>query len=166
MFKVDQPVVHPAHGVGIVKEIRKQFILGNEVSYFFIEFPYNDLDRVMIPVNNAAAVGLRSVVDGKTIDEVLRILKDKNGKYLEEVEDESFHKRHKDYLDRVQSGNILEVAKVYKTLFERSKLKDLGLKEKFLMERAQKMLLGEMQYAKKIAHDKALALFEKSLAAE
>ena len=75
----------------------------------------------------------------------------------------SFHKRHREYLERVQSGNILEVGKVYKTLFERSRQKDLGLKEKFLMERAEKMLLGELKYAKNITYEKAQAMVEKAL---
>jgi len=165
MFKVDQAVVHPAHGVGIVREIKKQMILGREVSYFYIDFPYNDLDRVMIPVERAKELGLRDLVDDNTIEEMLKIVRDRNGKYLDSLEDESFHKRHREYLERVQSGDILEVAKVYKTLHERSKAKDLGLKEKFLMERAEKMLLGELKYAKNITYEKAQAMFEKGLAA-
>ena len=164
MFKVDQAVVHPAHGVGIVREIKKQFILGQEVSYFYIDFPYNDLDRVMIPVDKAKDLGLREVVDDKTIEEMLKIIRDRNGNYLDMLEDESFHKRHREYLERVQSGDILEVAKVYKTLHERSKAKDLGLKEKFLMERAEKMLLGELKYAKKITYEKAQSIIEKGVA--
>jgi len=164
MFKVDQAVVHPAHGVGIVREIKKQFILGREVSYFNIDFPYNDLDKVMIPVDKAKDLGLRDLVDEKTLEEMFKIMKDRKGQCLEMLEDESFHKRHREYLERVQSGNILEVAKVYKTLYDRSKQKDLGLKEKFLMERAEKMLLGELKYAKNITYEKAQALIEKALA--
>jgi CarD family transcriptional regulator len=161
MFKVHEPVVHPAHGVGIVREIKKQFILGREVSYFYIDFPNNDLDRVMIPVDKARELGLRRVVNDTTIEEMLAIIRDRDGTYLDSLEDESFHKRHREYLERVQSGNILEVAKVFKTLHERSKAKDLGLKEKFLMERAQKMILGELKFAKGITYEKAQALIEK-----
>jgi CarD family transcriptional regulator len=164
MFKIDQAVVHPAHGVGIVREIKKQFILGQEVSYFNIDFPYNDLDKVMIPVDKAKDLGLRNVVGDDTIEEMLTIMRDRKGNQLEMLEDESFHKRHREYLERVQSGNLLEVAKVYKTLHDRSRQKDLGLKEKFLMERAEKMLLGELKYAKNITYEKAQAMVEKALA--
>jgi CarD family transcriptional regulator len=164
MFKIDQPVVHPAHGVGIIREIKNQFILGREVSYYNIDFPNNDLDRVMIPVDKARGLGLRDVVDDKTIEEMLKIIRDRNGKYLDMLEDESFHKRHREYLERVQSGDILEVAKVYKTLHERSKAKDLGLKEKFLMERAEKMLLGELKYARNITFEKAQSIINKHIA--
>ena len=163
MFKIDQAVVHPAHGVGIVREIKKQFILGQEVSYFNIDFPYNDLDKVMIPVDKAQALGLRDLVGEETIEQLFAMMADRNGQCLEMLEDESFHKRHREYLERVQSGNILEVGKVYKTLFERSKQKDLGLKEKFLMERAEKMLLGELKYAKNISYEKAQQMVEKAL---
>lgn len=158
MFKVSQPVVHPAHGVGIVKEIRPQMVLGKEMEYYIIEFPFNDLDRIMVPVTSADTLGLRQVVGKSEIKQMLGIIEDRDGKYLDLYEDESFHKRHKEYLDRVQSGDILEVAKVYKTLFERSREKDLGLKEKFLMERAEKMLLGELSYAKKITFEDAKEL--------
>ena len=96
MFKVDQAVVHPAHGVGIVREIKKQFILGKEVSYFNIDFPYNDLDKVMIPVDKATDLGLRHLVNDETIDELMVLMKDRNGQCLEMLEDESFHKRHRE----------------------------------------------------------------------
>jgi len=155
MFKVDQPVVHPAHGVGVIKEIRPQMVLGKEMEYYIIEFPFNDLDRIMIPTSSADTLGLRRVVSKKEIEQMLGIIGDCEGNYLDLYEDESFHKRHKEYLDRVQSGDLLEVAKVYKTLFERARDKDLGLKEKFLMERAEKMLLGELSYARKITFEEA-----------
>ena len=155
MFKVDQPVVHPAHGVGVIKEIKHQVVLGKEMEYYVIEFPFNDLDRIMVPVASADSLGLRKVVGKIVIDEMLKIMADREGNYLDLYEDESFHKRHKEYLDRVQSGDIIEVTKVYKTLYERSKEKDLGLKEKFLMERAEKMLLGEISYASKISFQEA-----------
>lgn len=155
VFEVNDAVVHPAHGVGVIREIQNMFISGRESRYYVIEFPLNEIDRVLVPVDNADNVGLRAVVNEETIHEVLRILTDTEGSYLRVVEDESFHKRHKEYVDRVQSGDIIEVAQVFKTLLERSRDKDLGLKEKFLMERAEKMLLGEIAFARKISLDNA-----------
>ena len=108
MFKVDQPVVHPAHGVGVIKEIKHQVVLGKEMEYYVIEFPFNDLDRIMVPVASADSLGLRKVVGKTVIDEMLKIMADREGNYLDLYEDESFHKRHKEYLDRVQSGDIIE----------------------------------------------------------
>jgi len=155
MFKKDDAVVHPAHGVGIICEISRETISGREKNYYKIEFPLNEIDTVMVPVDNAENVGLRAVVSEEIIQEILFILTDTEGEYLSFIEDESFHKRHKEYVDRVQCGDIIEVVKVFKALRDRARLKDLGLKEKFLMERAEKMLLGEIAFARKIPLDNA-----------
>ena len=158
--KVGHAVVHPSHGVGVVKEISEQRISGRLNRYYVIEFPLNELDCIMVPVENASSVGLRKVADKKLIEEMLTILADTEGKFVDYMEDESFHKRHKEYVDRVQSGDLLAVAKVFKTLYERSREKELGLKEKFLMERAEKMLVGELSFARKISFDKAQSLID------
>ena len=155
MFKENDAVVHPAHGVGVIREVKKEFISGRDTLYYVIEFPLNEIDKVLVPVDNADNVGLRGIVGESVIQKVLKIITDTEGQYLKLVEDESFHKRHKEYVDRVQSGDIIQVAKVFKTLLERSREKDLGLKEKFLMERAEKMLLGELAFARKISLDNA-----------
>lgn len=159
-FKIGGSVVHPAHGVGLVTEIKDMVISGRRNRYYIIEFPLNELDRVMIPVENAENLGLRLIADKKTIKECLRIIADSETKYLTELESESFHKRHKEYVDRVQSGDVCEVAKVFKALYERSRDRDLGLKEKFLMERAEKMIVGEIMYARDITQDKAQAVLD------
>ena len=119
-FKIGGSVVHPAHGVGVVSGIRDEVICGRKSKYYVIEFPLNELDRVMIPIENAENLGLRSIADKKTISEMLRIVRDTETAYLTELESESFHKRHKEYVDRVQSGDVCEVAKVFKALFELS----------------------------------------------
>ncbi len=159
-FKVGGSVVHPAHGVGVVSEIKEMVISGRLNKYYVIEFPLNELDRVMIPIENAENLGLRCIADKGTIDECLKIIRNSDGGYLDDLEDESFHKRHKEYVDRVQSGDVCEVAKVFKTLYERSRDRDLGLKEKFLMERAEKMIIGEIMASMKLTQDKAQELLD------
>lgn len=159
-FKVGGAVVHPAHGVGEVTEIKDMVISGRMNRYYVIEFPLNELDRVMIPIENAENLGLRTIADKETISECLKIVRDSDANYLKDLEKESFHKRHKEYVDRVQSGDVCEVAKVFKTLYERSRDRDLGLKEKFLMERAEKMIVGEIMAAKKITQEKAQEILD------
>ncbi len=155
MFKVGDPVIHPSHGLGFVEEIREELVAGRRMGYYVIDFPLNEIDKIMVPVTNAENLGLRPVVEEYVIDEVLRILTETEESFLDALEDETFHKRHKEYVDRVQSGDVLEVARVFKTLYERARLKDLGLKEKFLMERAEKILLGEISVVKGISLDGA-----------
>ena len=68
-FKVGGSVVHPAHGVGIVTEVKDMVISGRMNRYYIIEFPLTELDRVMIPIENAENLGLRG------IDQDLRVLR-------------------------------------------------------------------------------------------
>ena len=79
MFKVGEKVVYPAHGVGEVEAVRTQVISGTERRFYMLRILDTDM-KIMVPVDNAMAVGLRKIIDKTTVSRVYRILREKNPK--------------------------------------------------------------------------------------
>ncbi len=159
-FEIGSPIVHPIHGAGILKDISKKTIRGKLMSYYVIDFPYSDLGQVMVPVDMAEKVGLRSVNNKGNIDEIFDLLREAFTE-AEEEECKSFHQRYRDYLDKIQSGDLIQVAKVYRLLCRRSMLKPLGTKDKSLYETARQLLTSEIVYSKNISNEIAVKMLDE-----
>jgi CarD family transcriptional regulator len=161
-FEVGSPIVHPIHGAGILKQIEKRQVRGRLLSYYVIDFPYSDLGQVMVPIEMAEKVGLRTVTKNHSIDEIFDTLSESFSE-AEEEESKSFHQRYREYLERIQSGELVQVAHVYRLLFRRSMLKPLGTKDKALFETARQLLISEIVYAKAVNDDEAKAMLDEAM---
>jgi len=69
MFDIGDKVVHPTHGAGQVTGIKKQDLLEQYHRYYVIELAVDDR-TLMIPVNKAEEIGLRSISQGTTLSQV------------------------------------------------------------------------------------------------
>lgn len=161
-FEIGSPIVHPIHGAGILRQIEKRQIRGTLLSYYVIDFPYSDLGQVMVPVNMAEKVGLRTVTKNSNIDGIFETLSESFSE-AEEEESKSFHQRYREYLERIQSGDLVQVAHVYRLLYRRSMLKPLGTKDKALFETARQLLTSEIVYAKALDDDEAKVLLDEAM---
>ena len=161
-FEIGSPIVHPIHGAGILKEIAKKTIRGKLMSYFVIDFPYSDLGQVMVPVDMAEKVGLRSINNKNSIEDLLSFLSEPFTE-AEEEESKSFHQRYRDYLDKIQSGDLIQVAKVYRLLCRRSMLKPLGTKDKSLFETAKQLLTSEIVFAQNVTDEQASKMLDEAM---
>ena len=102
-FEVGAPIVHPIHGAGILKDIDKRQVRGRLLSYYVIDFPYSDLGQVMVPVDMAEKVGLRTINKDANIDDVFSSLSESFSEE-EEEESKSFHQRYRDYLEKFKAA--------------------------------------------------------------
>ena len=74
-FKVDQKVVYPSQGVGIVKEIFEKTFKDQNILYYKIYIEASDM-MVMIPVSKAQDLGIRQIVSKEEAEEALKLLSD------------------------------------------------------------------------------------------
>lgn len=162
IFEVGSPIVHPIHGAGVLKDITQRQVSGRLMKYYVIDFPYSDLGQVMVPIDMAEKVGLRSIYTAKEIDEVFEILSEAFTE-AEEEESKSFHQRYREYLDKIQSGDLVQVAKVYRLLTRRSMLKPLGTKDKSLYETARQLLSSEVVYCKNVGEEQAGKMLDEAM---
>lgn len=161
-FEVGAPIVHPIHGAGILKDIDERQVRGRLLSYYVIDFPYSDLGQVMVPVDMADKVGLRTVIEDSSIDDIFATLAESVNEEDEE-ENKSFHQRYRSYLEKIQSGDLCEVAKVYRWLCRRNVVKPLGTKDKSLYETARQLLVSEIVFSKDVMDSEASAMLDEAM---
>ncbi len=159
-FEVGSPIVHPIHGAGILKKIDEKQVRGRLLSYYIIDFPYSDLEQVMVPVEMAEKVGLRTINDNEMIDEIFSTLSEEDCAD-DDDDSKSFHQRYRDYLEKIQSGDLEQVARVYKTLCRRNNVKPLGIKDKALFETAKQLLVSEIVFSKEVVSDRASEMLDE-----
>ncbi|MBF0408624.1 MAG: hypothetical protein HQM10_14840 [Candidatus Riflebacteria bacterium] len=161
-FSVGSPIVHPIHGAGVMRAIERKEIRGKLLNYYVIDFPYSDLGQVMVPVEMAEKVGLRAISGNNNIEVIFDALSESFTE-AEEEESKSFHQRYREYLERIQSGDLSQVAKVYRLLYRRSLNKPLGTKDKSLFETARQLLVSEIVYSKSVADQDAKVLLDEAM---
>jgi CarD family transcriptional regulator len=149
MFKVGDKAVYPAHGVGVIEDIQCKVISGNKRNFYVLRIIDKEM-TIMIPTDGAASVGLREVIDKKEVPKVFRILSERNV----EVDCQTWNRRYREYMEKIKSGSVFEVAVVLRDLFLLKCDKDLSFGERRMLDLAQNLLVKELSVAKNMAEEK------------
>lgn len=158
MFNVGDRVVYPMHGAGIIEAIEEKEILGEIRKYYVMRISNGDM-RVMIPLDNVEESGLREVIDEQQISEVLSVLQDR-----EEVSNPNWNRRYRANLEKIKSGDILEVAEVVRNLSLREREKGLSTGERKMLDNARQILISELVLAKGTEEEQMEIWLEGALA--
>ena len=142
MFRVGDMAVYPAQGVGVIESIEKKEIMGNNQLFYIMKILGNSM-TIMIPTNSAESVGLREVISEKEIPRVYEILKDRDIT----LDKQTWNKRYKEYLGKIKTGSVFEIAGVLRDLFILKHSKDLSFGERKMMDTAKNLLVKEMSVA-------------------
>ena len=140
-FKVDQKVVYPSQGVGIVKEIFEKTFKDEKILYYKIYIEASDM-MVMIPVSKAQDLGIRQIVSKEEAEEALKLLSDE----FEPITSD-WKLRYQMNLDLLKKGTVKDIATIVRCLYNRSKVKELPIMERKLHESAKKLLEDEISFA-------------------
>ncbi len=141
--------VYPAHGVGVIKSIETQQVAGIDQKFYVLEILGNSM-RIMIPTSSSENVGLRSIVNKKEALEVLNILRDR----AVEIDSQTWNRRYREYMEKIKTGSIFEVAAVLRDLFLLSVDKDLSYGERKMLDTAKGLLVKELSIAQDVEEDK------------
>ncbi|MBU5668979.1 CarD family transcriptional regulator [Peptoniphilus sp. MSJ-1] len=139
MFDIGDKVVYPMHGAGTIVSIEEREILGNIHKYYIMKLPINKM-KVMIPIKNAEEVGLRKISNVDAMDSVLEELSS-----LEEIEvPKNWNRRYRFNLEKIKSGNLIEIAEVIKCLENLDQKKSLSTGERKILNEARQIIVSEM----------------------
>jgi len=144
MFKVGDLAVYPAHGVGRIEAIETREISGQKQDFYIMKILENNM-IIMIPVNNVASVGLRDVIDKEEVAKVYEIMKKRDIP----ADNQTWNRRYRDYMEKIKTGSVYEVAEVLRDLYLLKVDKDLSFGERKMLDTAQGLLLKELSIAKK-----------------
>ena len=110
---------------------------------------------IMIPTKNVESVGLREIIDKKEVPKVYEVMKyRKDGS----PDSQTWNRRYREYMDKIKTGSLYDVAEVFRDLFLLKLTKDLSFGERKLYDTAQVLLVRELSTAKKT--DEAAILSE------
>jgi CarD family transcriptional regulator len=99
----------------------------------------------MIPTWNVASVGLRDIIDEEDVDKVYDVMK---GKRNSNLESQTWNRRYREYMDKIKTGSLYDVAEVFRDLSLLKFTKDLSFGERKLYDTAQILLVKELSTAK------------------
>ena len=146
MFKEGDLAVYPAHGVGIIETIETKEISGCKQDFYTIRILDNNM-KIMVPTQNVDNVGLREIIGQKEIPKLYSILKKRDVV----IDNQTWNRRYREYMDKIKTGSVFEVAEVYRDLLMLKEEKDLSFGERKMLDTARSLLVKEISLAKNVA---------------
>jgi len=161
-FHVGDLAVYPAHGVGRIESIESRTINGDKNDFYILKILENSM-VIMIPTWNVESVGLRNIIKKSQLPEIYAVLKRKKDGIFD---NQTWNRRYKEYMDKLKTGSLYDVAEVFRDLFLLKLVKDLSFGERKLLDTAKRLLLKELCTAKNADEETTWAevesLFDKT----
>ena len=143
-FEVGDKAVYPVHGVAEVVALEKRDIGGSQTPVYILKILENGM-KIMIPTRNAGAVGLRELIRADEVDEVFAILKSREVA----VEGQTWNRRYREYMEKIKTGSVFEIAEVLRDLQRLKGDKELSFGERKMLDTARTLLIKEIAVATK-----------------
>ncbi|MFM8745455.1 MAG: CarD family transcriptional regulator [Aestuariivirga sp.] len=158
MFKVNELVVYPAHGVGRISQIEEQEIAGAKLELYIVDFEKEKL-RLKVPTSRAEQKGMRRLSDKTQIEAALKTLRGRA-----RIKRTMWSRRAQEYDAKINSGDIMAVAEVVRDLYRSDRQPEQSYSERQLFEQALDRMAREIAAVKKIDDDQAVKELEDYLA--
>jgi CarD family transcriptional regulator len=142
-FQVQQKVVYPSQGVGVITAIQEKDFKNEKIPYYVIYLEVTDM-TIMVPVDKAEGLGIRPIVPSKEAQKALELI----GEDFEPITSD-WKERYNKNLDLLKKGSVSDIATIVRTLYHRSKVKELPILERKLYDSALKLLEDEVAYSLK-----------------
>jgi CarD family transcriptional regulator len=137
-FVVDQKVVYPSQGVGIIKSIVQKKFKDSKIPYYIIYIEVTDM-TIMVPVDKAIGLGIRPTVSRDEANKALELISEDY-----EPIPTDWKMRYQMNLELLKKGSIRDIASIVRSLYHRSKVKELPILERKLYDSALKLLEDEL----------------------
>lgn len=147
-FKVGDKAVYPAQGVAEVIGIDEKDIAGVRQRFYVLRIL--DTDRkIMVPISNASAVGLRQVISEEEIREIFDILRERTINF----DTQTWNRRYRGFMDKIKTGSIYDVAEVLRDLYRLKASKQLSFGERRMLDQARTLIVKEIATAREQTED-------------
>lgn len=140
-FKVNQKIVYPSQGVGKIIEIKEKVFNEEKLLYYVMYLEVSDM-TIMVPVERCGELGIRAIVSQNEALSALQTI----GENFEPITSD-WKLRYQMNLDLLKKGTISDIAMIVRSLYHRSKVKELPILERKLYDSAKKLLEDEISFA-------------------
>ena len=155
-FQVGDLAVYPAHGVGEIQAIESRVINGEKHDFYIMKILENGM-VIMIPIRNVESVGLRYIISKKDVSRVYDVMKSRKDGL---PDNQTWNRRYREYMDKIKTGSLYDVAEVFRDLSLLKLTKDLSFGERKLYDTAQVLLVRELSTAKNTDEDTIISELE------
>ena len=157
-FQIGDKIVHPMYGAGILESVVQRKVGGVVRDYYIMKIPDRSM-VVMIPTENSEAIGVRPVIDREQADRILASIPN-----IQVEMTSNWNHRYRENLERLKSGDLLEVAWVVKGLTQRETSRGLSTGERKMLHSARQILISELVLSKSISYEGAEQALDTALA--
>lgn len=149
MYRIGDKIVHPMHGAGIVDEIVTRKVNNVQRDYYSLRLPIGGM-LVLIPTDHCQEIGVRPVLTSQEFEDVLEAIR-----VLQVKLETNWNHRYQENMQRLKSGDLLEVAKVVKSLLLRDTRRGLSTGERKMLHSAKQILISELSLSHDIPFEEA-----------
>ncbi len=157
-FQIGDKVVHPMYGAGVLESVVEKKIDGVAREYYIMKLPKRSM-VVMIPTESSEEIGVRPVIDGSQADRVLAAIPT-----IQVEMTANWNHRYRENMERMKSGDLLEVARVVKGLTLRESKRGLSTGERKMLHSARQILISELVLSKSLSYEDMEAALDTALA--
>ena len=136
-FQIGEHVVCPGHGVGQVTAVEER-TMGEEVKSFYAVKIINNGMIMMVPIDSTT--GIRSLATEQQVQQMYDVL----NQHDVEIDMATWNRRYREYTNKINTGSLVEIAEVLRTLFLLKERKTLSFGEKKLLGHCLNLLSEEV----------------------
>ncbi len=156
-FTVKDKVVYPHHGAAtIIKRERREFD-GSRIDFFVLEVAIDQL-ILRVPVEKAVDLGVRPVISKTAARRVLATFKEEP-----QEAGANWSRWYKLLTEKINSGDIYQVAEVVRDLTHAQQLKGISPALKRMLSKARLILASELRFALNLTEEDAVKRLDRAL---
>jgi CarD family transcriptional regulator len=140
-FAIGQKVAYPNQGVCVVEKIGKKKIGDAELQVYSLRL-LSDNSIIFVPVANAENVGIRPIMSSIQCKKLIARLSDD----FEPISCD-WKTRSREFMKKLQTGDVFEAADVLKKLTFLSHEKKLSFREQTMLEKSRFLIISEVTNA-------------------
>lgn len=162
MFLLHDKVVYPGYGVAVIHQMVNRMISGKQTKFYMLKFS-NKKMTILVPETKLENVGIRSLCTTKELQDIFLILSEYDLesilKYYQNIA--NWNRRYKEYQTKLRSGDLIEMAKIYRDLQIIATKKELSFGERNLLAQIEVLLSEEVATVRGVTPEKALLLLKE-----
>lgn len=149
MYQIGDKIVHPMHGAGVIEQIVEEKIGGKLIRFYVFKMPISGL-TLKIPTDNTEMIGIRNVLSTDEIESVVARIP---GLGIDMTA--NWNHRYRENMERIKSGDLMEVAGVIKALMHRDNERGLSNGERKMLHSAKQILISEIVLSEDVSYSDA-----------
>ena len=104
---------------------------------------------IMIPTKNVNNVGLREIIGQTEVPRLYSILRRRDAP----IDNQTWNRRYREYMEKIKTGSVFEVAEVYRDLLMLKLEKELSFGERKMLDTARNLLVKEISLARNVGEE-------------